>query len=196
MNTAAYFIVTMILATALYFGSRWLVRASSRYQGSRVVACPETGRPALAEVDALHAALTSIVGPPHIRLENCSRWPLNNQCGRGCLNYLDLAPGESLVSGTLTTWSREHSCVYCGKLAEELHWMDHKPALQANERKLVEWDRVPVAKLSMVLETHLPVCWDCYIARSVQRTHPDRLVSRPWAHIPGGGGGSPSSLHL
>ncbi len=197
MNTAAYFIVTVILATALYFGTRWLVRASSKYRGSRVVACPETGRPALAEVDALHASLTSVVGRPDIRLENCSRWPLKNQCGQECLANLDVAPGECLVSGVLTRWSRGKNCVYCGKPAEELHWMDHKPAFQAGEGKLVEWHRVPVAKLSMVLETHLPVCWDCYIARSFLRAHPDRLVHRPWEHsIPEGEDGSPASRHL
>lgn len=81
MNTAAYFIVTVILAAALYFGIRWLVRVSTKYRGTKVVTCPETGRPALAEVDALHASLTSVGGRPDIRLENCSRWPLKNQCG-------------------------------------------------------------------------------------------------------------------
>ncbi|MEK6283871.1 MAG: hypothetical protein AABN95_26255 [Acidobacteriota bacterium] len=95
MNTAAYFIVTMILAASLYFGIRWLVRACSKYHGTRVVACPETGRPALAEVDALHASLTSVVGRPDIRLESCSRWPLKNQCGQDCLS--DLVKNERLV---------------------------------------------------------------------------------------------------
>ena len=73
MNTAAYFIVTMLLATALYFGIRWLVRACSRYRGIKVVACPETGRPAMVEVDPLHASLTSIIGHPDIRLRELAR---------------------------------------------------------------------------------------------------------------------------
>jgi hypothetical protein len=30
VNTAAYFIVNMTIATALYFGIRWLVRATPR----------------------------------------------------------------------------------------------------------------------------------------------------------------------
>ena len=85
MNTPAYFIVTVILATALYFGIRWLIRASSKYRGTRVVTCPETWRPALAEIDTLRASLTSIVGRPDIRLESFSRWPLTNRSGQECL---------------------------------------------------------------------------------------------------------------
>jgi hypothetical protein len=186
MTTAAYFIVTMIFATALYFGLRWLVRACSKYRGTRAVACPETWKPAIVEVDALHASLTSIVGRPDIRLENCSRWPLKNQCGQECLANLDVAPGECLVSGVLMRWYRGKNCVYCGKPAEELHWMDHKPALLSPEGELVEWSGVPLENLSIVLKTHLPVCWDCYIAQSFRRDHPDLVVYRPWRYsIPG-----------
>ena len=66
MTTAAYFIVIMTCATALYFGFRWLVLASSRYRGNRTVRCPETAGPAIVEVDALHASLTGIAGRPDI----------------------------------------------------------------------------------------------------------------------------------
>ena len=34
MITAAYFIVTLLLATALYFGIRWLVSSNSRYRAA------------------------------------------------------------------------------------------------------------------------------------------------------------------
>ena len=182
MHTAAYFIVIVIIATALYFGISWLVGACSRYRGIKVVACPETERPALVEVNALHASLTSMVGRPDIRLESCSRWPMKNQCGQECLANLDVAPGECLVSGVLMRWYRGRNCVYCGKPAEELQWMDHKPALQTPAGELVEWRGVSVENLSMVLKTHLPVCWDCYIAQSFRRDHPDLVTYRPWRH--------------
>lgn len=180
MHTAAYFIVTMIFATALYFGIRWLVRACSKYRGTKTVACPETGRPAVVEIDALHASLAAIVGRPEIRLASCSRWPMKSQCGQECLANLDVAPGECLVSGLLMRWYRGRNCVYCGRPAEELQWMDHKPALQSPEGSLVEWREVPLEKLSLVLKTHQPVCWDCYIAQSFRRDHPDLVVYRPW----------------
>ena len=197
MITAAYFIVTMILATALYFGIRWLVRACSKYRGIKIVACPETASCAVVEVDALHASLTSIVGRPDIRLESCSRWPMKSQCGQECLANLDVAPGECLVSGSLMRWYRGRNCVYCGKPAEELQWMDHKPALQTSGGKFLERRGVPVKNFSMVLKTHLPVCWNCYIAQSSREGHPAKVIDGPWQHsIPGDADGSSASRRI
>jgi hypothetical protein len=197
MNTSGYLIVIVLVTTAVYFGIRWLVRTYSQYRGTKIVTCPETGRPAIVEVDALHASLTSTVGLPDIRLENCWRWPLKEQCGQECLANLDVAPGQCLVSGVLMRWYRGKKCCYCGKPFEELHWVDHKPALQSPEGLLVRWSGVSVGNLSTVLNTHLPVCWDCYIVQSFQREHPDLVVYRPWQNgISGGADGSSAPRHL
>jgi hypothetical protein len=197
MNTSGYVIVTVLVATAVYFGIRWLARVYSRYRGTKLVICPETGRPAIVEVDALHASMTSTVGLPDIRLESCSRWPLNEQCGQECLTDLDVAPGQCLVSGVLMRWYRGKKCCYCGKPIEELHWIDHKPALQSPEGALVRWSEVSVENLSTVLNTHLPVCSDCYIVQSFRRDHPDLVVYRPWRHdITGGAGSSSAPRHF
>jgi hypothetical protein len=196
METAAYLIGIVLIASASYFGIKWLVRAYSRYHGTKIVTCPETGRPAIVELDALHASLTSTVGLPDIRLENCWRWPLNEECGQECLANLDVAPGQCLVSGVLMRWYRGKTCVYCGKPFEELHWIDHKPALQSPEGMLVRWSGVPVENLSTVLETHLPVCWNCYIAQSFRLEHPDMVAYRPWRNdIPGDADSSSASRH-
>ena len=72
MNTLGYLMVIVLASTAVYFGIRWLVRVYSRYRGTKLVTCPETGRPEIVELDALHASLTSTVGLPDI-LENHSR---------------------------------------------------------------------------------------------------------------------------
>jgi hypothetical protein len=197
MNTEAYLIVIVLIAPASYLGVKWLVRAYSRYRGTKIVTCPETGKPAVVEVDALHASMTSTVGLPDIRLENCWRWPLQEQCGQECLKDLDVAPGQCLVSGVLMRWYRGKHCVYCGKPFEGLHWIDHKPALLTPESTLVRWTGVPVENLSMVLKTHLPVCSNCYIAQSFRLNHPDMVVYRPWRYdIPGGADGSFASRHL
>jgi hypothetical protein len=197
MNTEAYLIVIVLIASASYFVVKWLVSAYLRYHGTKMVTCPETGRPAVVEVDALHASLTSTVGLPDIRLENCSRWPQKKDCGQACLVDLDVAPDECLVSGVLMRWYRGKSCYYCGKRFEELHWVDHKPALQSTEGLLLNWHEVPIENLSTVMETHLPVCWNCYIAQSFQREHPDLVVYRPWRYdVPGDTGGSSVSRHL
>jgi hypothetical protein len=196
MNTSGYLIVTVLVAMAIYFGIRWFVRVYSRYRGTKLVTCPETGRPAIVEVDALHASMTSTVGLPDIRLESCSRWPLKQQCGQECLTDLDVAPGQCLVSGVLMRWYRGRKCCYCGKPIEELHWIDHKPALQSPDGSLVRWSGVSVENLSTVLNTHLPVCSNCYIVQTFRRDHPDLVVYRPWLNgITGGADDSSASRH-
>jgi hypothetical protein len=196
MNTAAYLIGIVLIGPASYFGVKWLVRAYSRYRGTKIVTCPKTGRPAAVEVDALHALLTSTVGPPDIRLNDCWRWPMNQECGQECLTDLDVAPEHCLVSGVLMRWYQGKTCCYCGKPFEELHWIDHKPALQSPEGTLVQWSEVPVENLSMVLETHLAVCWNCYIAQSFCLSHPELVVYRPRNDNLGGADGSSASRHL
>jgi hypothetical protein len=182
MNTAVgSLIAILILAAALWFSVRWLVRSFSRYRSSRIVTCPETNRPATVEVDALHASLTSIVGLTDVRLQNCSRWPMKKECGQECLTDLhDVAPEECLVSGVLMRWYRDKNCVYCRKSFSEVQWLDHRPALLTRGEELLSWKEVNLDQLRNVLETHSPVCWDCYIAQTFRRDHPDLVVFRPW----------------
>ena len=181
MDTAiGSLILLAAIAAALWFGIRWFVRSSSKYRGSHVVTCPETNKPAVVEVDSLHASLTSTVGPPDIRLENCSRWPLKEKCGQECLTDLDVAPGTCLVSGVLMQWYRDKYCVYCRQNFPELHWIDHQPALRSPAGELVSWSEVSMDTLPSVLGTYSPVCWNCYIAQRFRVDHPDLVVFRPW----------------
>lgn len=198
MNTAAGSLIAIsLIAVATWFGIRWFVRFASRYRGTKIVTCPETGKPAVVELDALHASLTSTVGPPDIRLENCWRWPVNEQCGRECLVDLDVAPDQCLISGVLMRWYRGKKCVYCGNPFGELHWIDHQPALKLPGGRLIAWREVHMDNLWDVLETSLPVCWNCYLAQKFRLDHPDLVVYRPWRDgIPGGAGGLPASRHL
>lgn len=192
MDTAVGSLIAIILlAAALWFGIRWLVRSSSKYRGSRIVTCPETKRSAMVKVDSLHATLTSTVGLPDIRLKDCSRWPANGQCGQECLMDLDVAPEGCLVSGVLMRWYRDKKCVYCSKPFPELHWVDHRPALLSPDGNLLAWNAVKLDDLRNVLETHAPVCWDCYIAQDFRINHPELVVFRPGRNgIYGGAGGS------
>ena len=130
MDTTVGSLITIIaIAVALWFGIRWLVRSLSKYGGPRVVTCPETEMPTIVEVDSLHALLTSTVTRPDIRLKDCARWPIREQCGQECLLDLDtlsdmaygwrdadeLSASAELpfCHGRKTTrsgWSRRNSC--------------------------------------------------------------------------------------
>lgn len=195
METAVGSLIALVaIAAALWFGIRWLVRSFSKYTGPQIVTCPETKKPAIVEVDSLHASLTSTVGLPDIRLQDCSRWPIKKQCGQECLTDLDVAPDRSLVSGVLMRWYRDKNCVYCSKLFQEVHWADHRPALLSPDGRLLAWNAVNLDNLQNVLETHSPVCWDCYIAQEFRLDHPDLVVFRPWRNeICGDADGSSAS---
>jgi len=56
-----------------------------RFQGKRAVRCPETGLAAEVEIDARHAALTAVPGPPRVRVAECSLWSARRGCQEMCL---------------------------------------------------------------------------------------------------------------
>src|SRR5580765_262409 len=95
--TVVYLILFVLIGAAIFLAIQYFVRASRRFSGEQVIICPETGKQAMVEVDGRHAALTSLVGRTDLRLENCWRWPIKQDCGQECLLQLDVAPEECLV---------------------------------------------------------------------------------------------------
>ena len=67
----------------------------------------------------------------------------------------------------------------CGEISE-IDWLDHKPALMSPERVTLEWNEIPAEKVPAVLQTHMPVCWDCHIAETFRRRYPGLVVDRSW----------------
>lgn len=63
----------------------WIRNLYTRYSGGRLVACPETHRPAVVSLDARHAAATGMHGIADVRLSSCTRWPEHAPCFQGCL---------------------------------------------------------------------------------------------------------------
>jgi hypothetical protein len=180
MTLVMYVVVTALAATGLFLGIFYFVRAYLRYRDSRIIICPGNGEAAIVEVDAVRAALTSALGQPDVRLQNCGRWPLHQSCGQECLVQLDVAPEECLVRGVMMRWYQSKSCVFCGKPFEQIELLDHKPALANPEGKLIEWRELDAKDLLNSLTNLKPVCWDCYIAHSFAQEHPDLVTYRPW----------------
>src|SRR5262245_14192193 len=137
--TLAYLFVLAIIFAAIYFVVAFFVRSSRRFSGERVIICPETGKQAMVEVDARHAALTSLVGQTDLRLENCWRWPLKEDCGQECLLQLDVGDSECLVRSVLQKWYRDKKCAFCERSFNEIEVIvDHKPALLTPEGITIE----------------------------------------------------------
>lgn len=179
MTLVMYVVVTALVA-GLFFGIRFFVWAYVRYRDSRIIICPANDQAAVVEVDAVHAAFTSALGQPDIRLQNCARWPLHQSCGQECLVQLDVAPEECLVRGVMMRWYQSKSCVYCGKPFEQVQLLDHKPALKSAGGQLVTWRELHGKDLLTSLSNLKPVCWDCYIAHSFLQQHPELVTYRPW----------------
>ena len=56
-----------------------------RYRRRKVVTCPETHSPAEVRLDAHRAALTTVLGRPRLKVEDCSRWPEKKGCDEECV---------------------------------------------------------------------------------------------------------------
>lgn len=179
MLTAAYIFAALIGSVLVLFGIWYVARAYRRQRGEQFIICPETNRPAVVKVDAVHAALTSVVGQPEMRLRDCTRWPQKKDCGQECLLQVETAPEECLVNSVLGKWYKGRACAYCGRRFAEINWSEHKPALRSPEKQLVEWRDVQIEKVFDVMKTHRPVCWNCFVAESFRRDFPQLVVDRP-----------------
>jgi hypothetical protein len=184
MNGSTVYLVLQVLlslgATLVLFRAIAGLRAYFRLQGTRLVTCPETNRPAAVELDAEHAAEGAVFGNTHFRLSKCSRWPERRDCSQCCLEQVKGAPEDTLVQNTAKRWYAGQKCVYCHKPILEVEWLDHRAALLGPDGKTVEWTGVPAQELPDAFCTHVPVCWNCHIAQTFHREHQELVVDRPW----------------
>ena len=173
-----YLMIAALIVAGIYLGIRYFVLTSQRFGGERVIICPETGKQAIVELDVRHAALSSLFGQTDLRLENCWRWPIKQDCGQECLLQLDMADETCLVRSVLEKWYRDQACVFCQRPFDQIDLMDHKPALLNPEGVTVEWKQIPVSAVMEAMTNYQPVCWNCHIAQTFRREHLDLVVDR------------------
>ncbi len=168
---------TIVILTVLAAVSGILVRRYLKVRGPRVVTCPADNSRAAVTMDAVHGALR---GTDDLRLNSCSHWPERRTCGQGCLQQIETSPDGCLVRNLLTNWYANKSCVLCGKAFEQIDWLEHKPGLMNPQQITTDWSHVPAQELYGILETHVPVCWNCHIAMTFRREYPELVTDRPW----------------
>lgn len=154
------------------------IRAYFELRGKRLITCPETHKAEAVEVAAGEAAVGAFLSKPTLRLVECSRWPERQDCGQDCLQQVEIDPANCLVWNVVSKWYEGKSCVFCHKQIGPLHHLDHAPALLGPDHKTVEWKELKPQQLPEIMETHRPVCWNCHIAESFRRTHPELVVNR------------------
>ena len=175
------------IAVLAGLGAIRMVRIWLRYRGARVVTCPETQHSAGVSLDARYASVTAPGRPAPLRLSACSRWPERAGCGQECLSQIAASPDDCLVRNILAKWYAGKECASCGQPFEEIQWTVRKPALLTADKTSVDWSLVPAESLYEVLDTALPICFACHMARTLLREHPGLAIERPQSWQPGGG---------
>jgi hypothetical protein len=87
-------ILAVVTATALCLATFLLVRMNFeffRFRGPHNLLCPDAGNFAIVRIDALHAAVSSLLGEPDLRVRDCSRWPEHQGCRQECLQLAALS---------------------------------------------------------------------------------------------------------
>ena len=173
-------IAVLVLAAALFvFRAVPGVRAFFRFRGKRLVTCPETHKPAAVEVAAKEAGLGAFFNEPTLHLDQCSRWPERQDCGQDCLDQIEADSQSCLVWNIVSKWYEGKVCVFCHKPIAPLHHVDHAPALLGPDFRTTEWKGIRPEQLPEIFQTHQPVCWNCHVAETFRRLHPELVTDRP-----------------
>jgi hypothetical protein len=178
--------IFVVMIGAVAFGAYKVFKTYQRYRGKRLVTCPETHKAAAVHINAGKAAREAFLGREDVRLDQCSRWPERQGCGQECLSQVHADPEQCLVWNIVTDWYKGKTCAYCQRPFTDFHWHEHHPAVLSPERVAKQWNEIPPEKLPEVFQTHLPVCWNCFIAETYRKQNADRVVNRGWERGAGG----------
>ena len=180
MTVTLLIVVAILIMAVALFVLRAVpgIRAYFDYRGKRLITCPETQQPAAVEVAAGEAAVGAFLTEPTLHLKQCSRWPERHNCGQDCLQQIEMDPQKCLVWNIVSKWYEGKKCVFCHKPIGSLHHLDHPPALLGPDFQTSEWKDEAAERLPEIFSTHLPVCWNCHVAESFRRLHPELVVDR------------------
>jgi hypothetical protein len=179
--TAPILLAIAVIAIALgllVFRMIPTLRAYFTYRGTRLVTCPENHKTVTVDVAARKAAVNAFLGDEQLRLDRCSRWPEHADCGQECLQQVEIDPENCLVWNIVSDWYEGKNCAICHKHFGAMKHLDHPPALMTPDHVTKEWKDFRPENLPEVFTTHSPVCWDCHIAESFRREHPELVVYR------------------
>ncbi len=174
VHTIALFVAVGLLCLA----SIRAVAVLFKYQGARVITCPENRQHAGVELNIRRVLATGLISAPQLRLATCSRWPEHADCGQECLSQIEAGPEGCLVRTILSQWYADKKCVFCGQPFGDIQWSVRKPALLIGGEVSTDYGSIPAERLPEVLATAKPVCFACHTATAWVREHPDLVTDR------------------
>jgi hypothetical protein len=150
------------------------------YRGTHIVQCPETRKPAAVRVDTRHYARNAVMNDlPEVRLASCSRWPERAGCDQACVPQIERDPIDTRLDTILADVFTNHRCALCGRTISGVPAIGHKPAFRAPDGRTIPCDQIAPERIGEMLETHRLVCWDCDIAETFRREHPELVIDVP-----------------
>jgi hypothetical protein len=176
--TAQVFVLLLIgIVLVVYAGiafSTWI-----RLRGTRVVTCPETGKPAAVKVDAGHAAATAVLDQPDLKLACCSRWPERAGCDEPCVTEIVEGGSDTLPKTIAARFFEGKRCAICGHPIDPINSATLQPGvLHPLTHEAFAWNEILPQDLPDVLAWRQAVCANCTLAESFRRRFPDRVVDR------------------
>lgn len=91
MNDWGLVILAVAAAGLLLVVAPVLVTTFSRFRSQRSVACPDTGRVAGIELDAVRLSLGAAFDRLPLRVRSCTLWPEKRGCAQSCLKPIEEA---------------------------------------------------------------------------------------------------------
>lgn len=92
------------------------------------------------------------------------------------------APASS-AAAAVKAWAKGRQCVVCGGALAEPRFTGHHIALLEPGGMTREWVDVAADRLPLALATSLPVCWNCHVAATFRRLHPELVTDRDEATV-------------
>lgn len=171
MGVAIWILAVVVFVAA----SLILARRYSAYRAARLVECPDNKQVAAVGLSAGAATFRG-----QLRLAQCSRWPEKQDCGRECLHQIERAPADCMVRTIVTKWYADKSCVICGTSLANVNWYERKPAVVDQQGAPQAWADIAPEQVMAVMERDRPICFDCYVAQTFRREHPELVIDNPW----------------
>lgn len=179
MSSLLFLLLTSAIAGTVVYLLLTAALAWARARGTRLVTCPETGKPAAVALASFRTGLRAPFGLAPAELARCSRWPEKADCGRDCLTEVEEAADGCLLRERVARWYAERSCVFCGKRFEAVSFAEQRPALLSPEGASLQWNLVPPERLPELFASYRPVCWNCHVVQNLRNRHPGLIVIRP-----------------
>jgi len=173
------FLGALIVAAALSGWSLWYaaraLRGWRRYRSESLLTQTQAKPPATARIDA---ALTLGCGSSSAPKPRQSSSPRSEERAAYETILESAHMPEEPASAVVKEWARGRGCAMCRGAVTESWFAGHHIALLEPTGMTREWVDVGADRLALALATSLPLCWNCHVAATFRRTHPELVTDR------------------